>query len=71
MSDKTQERYFVVSESELETLVNTAREFEYANSQRQAGGRRPFKKAEAACRAREVYPVFAHEGVASWVGVKK
>lgn len=48
------EKYYVVSESELEDLVNKAREFEYANSRHQSGGRQPFKRAEAACREREV-----------------
>lgn len=29
------------------------------------------EQAEAACRAREVFPVPAHEGVAAWVEVKR
>lgn len=30
-----------------------------------------FDKAEAACRAREVFPVPAHEGITSWVEIQK
>lgn len=54
-----QERYFVVSEAELERLVK-----ESLNCGYNTGG---LSESEAACRAREVLSVPAYYGVHSWV----
>lgn len=68
------EKFYVVSEEELEELVSTARYLEAGNTiERVDSLYRTFTMAEAACRAREIMfiAVASQDGQAMWKEIKR